>query len=308
VHVLMRYVVQKASEIVPESSESPNREHPSTYFVQDQQSEAELNRLAVQDQLITTAMGWVLPEQTDVSLWRRVLDVACGPGGWAIETARTYPGLSLVGIDISHRMIASARQQAEACQVADRVSFHSMDALRMLEFPPGSFDLVNLRLSIGFLRTWDWPGLLREMMRVVRPRGIIRLTEPDLIHETTSQALMRWQDLLVQAWYRAGHLFAAETKGITDHLPRLLQGAGCMQIQTKTFAVTFRAGTPGGEALYDDAYYLFQTARPFLQKWGKLPDDYAELNQQVLQDIRQDGFHASWNFQTNWGVADPRRK
>lgn len=304
----IRHGAQKASEIVPESSESPKREHPSTYFVQDQQSEAELNRLAVQDQLVTTAMGGVLPEQTDISLWRRVLDVACGPGGWVIEAAQTYPNLSLVGIDISHRMIAYARSQAEASQVTDRVSFHSMDALRMLEFPPGSFDLVNLRLSIGFLRTWDWPGLLREMMRVVRPRGVIRLTEPDLIHQTTSQALMCWQDLLVQAWYRAGHLFAAETSGITAHLPRLLQRAGCGQIQTKTFTVTFRAGTPAGEALYNDAYYLFQTARPFLQKWGKLPDDYAELSQQVLQDIRQDGFQASWNFQTNWGLADPRRK
>jgi hypothetical protein len=146
------------------------------------------------------------------------------------------------------------------------------------------------------------------MLRVTRPRGIIRLTEPDLIHETTSQALIRWQDLLVQAWYRAGHLFAAETTGITAHLPRILQRAGCGQIQTKTFALTFRAGTPEGESLYEDAYYLFQTARPFLQKWNTLPDDYHELSQQVLRDIRQDGFQASWNFQTIWGVTDPRRK
>jgi ubiquinone/menaquinone biosynthesis C-methylase UbiE len=253
-------------------------------------------------------MGGVLPEQTDVALWRRVLDVACGPGGWAIEAARTYPGLSLVGVDISHRIIAYACEQAEACQMADRVSFHSMDALRMLEFPPGSFDLVNLRLSVGFLRTWDWPGLLREMLRVARPRGIIRLTEPELIHETTSRAFTRWQDLLVQAWYRAGHLFAPDTAGITAHLPRTLQRAGCGQIQTKTFTYTFRAGTPEGESLYADVQYLFQTTRPFLQKWGAIPDDYQELSQQVLHEIRQDDFQANWNFQTIWGVADPRRK
>jgi len=293
---------------VPGSSEPPKREHPSTYFVQDQRSEAELNRLAVQDQLVTTGMGGVWPEQTGAALWRRVLDVACGPGGWVIESARTHPGLSLVGIDISHHMVAYARKQAEACQVADRVAFHSMDALRMLEFPPGSFDLVNLRLSVGFLRTWDWPSLLREMVRVARPRGIIRLTEPDLIHETTSQAFVRWQDLLVQAWYRAGHLFAAETSGITANLPHLLQRAGCGQIQTKPSTFTIRAGTPGGEALYEDVSYLFQTTRPFLQKWGKLPDDYADLNQLVLQDIRQENFQANWTFQTTWGMTDPRRK
>lgn len=303
-----RHLKQKVNKIMPGSSELPGREHPSTYFVQDQQSEAELSRLALQDQLITTAMGGVLPEQVDAHLLRRVLDVACGPGGWAIEAARTYPDLSLVGIDISQRMVAYARRQADICQVADRVSFHSMDALRMLEFPPASFDLVNMRLSIGFLRTWDWPVLLREMLRVTRPRGIVRLTEPELIHHTTSPALMRWQEILVQAWFRAGHLFAADTAGVTTHLARLLQRFGCERIQTQTFAVTFRSGTAEGETLYEDAYYLFQTARPFLQKWGTLPDDYQDLSQQVLQDIRQEGFQASWNFLTAWGIAAPRRR
>lgn len=298
----------KVPQKVSGSSELPNREHPSTYFVQDQQSEAELSRLVIQDQLITAAIGGVLPEQADVSRFRRVLDVACGPGGWIIKAARTYPNLSLVGIDISQRMIAYARRQADICQVADRVAFHSMDALRMLEFPPDSFDLINMRLGISFLRTWDWPDMLREMLLVSRPQGIIRLTEPELIHQSTSPALMHWQELLMQAWFRAGHLFAAETTGITAHLTRLLQQSGCRQVQTKTFAVTFRAGTAGGEALYEDVCYLLQTIRPFLQKWGMLPDNYQELCQQVLQEIRQDGFHASWNFLTAWGITDPRRR
>lgn len=293
---------------MPDPSELPGREHPSTYFVQDQQSVAELSRLAIQDQMVTDAMGGVLPEQEKAPLLRRVLDVACGPGGWAIEAARSYPELSLVGVDISQRMVAYAREQANARQVADRVSFYSMDALRMLEFPAASFDLVNLRLSIGFLRTWDWPGLLHEMLRVTRTRGVIRLTEPELIHQSTSEALMRWQGLMMQAWFRAGHLFEAETTGVTAHLAHLLQRCGCGQVQTKTFTVSFRSGTPQGEALYEDGRYLFQTARPFLQKWGSLPGDYQELSQQVLQDLRQDGFQASWNFLTAWGVALPRRK
>lgn len=294
--------------LVPEFSELPKKEHPSTYFVQDQQSEAELTRLAIQDRLVTTSMGGVWPEQTDVSLWRRVLDVACGPGGWVIEAARTFPTLSLVGVDISHHMVAYARRCAEEYQVADRVSFHSMDALRMLEFPPNSFDLVNMRLSVGFVRTWDWPVLLREMLRVTRPRGIIRLTEPELIYETTSQAFMRWQSLLVHAWYRAGHLFAADTTGITAALPHLLQRAGCGQIQSRTSTLSLHGGTPEGKALYDNVFYLFQTTRPFLQKWGRIPDDYAQLSAQVLQELRQDDCQTNWNFQTTWGVADPRRR
>jgi hypothetical protein len=58
----------------------PRREHPSTYFVQDRSNEEELNRLRVQDQMITAAMGGVLPEQQNPGAFQRVLDVACGTG------------------------------------------------------------------------------------------------------------------------------------------------------------------------------------------------------------------------------------
>ena len=54
--------------------------------------------------------------------------------------------MSLIGIDVSQRMIEYAREQAEAQQVSDRVEFHTMDALLMLEFPSDFFDLANLRV------------------------------------------------------------------------------------------------------------------------------------------------------------------
>jgi ubiquinone/menaquinone biosynthesis C-methylase UbiE len=96
----------------------PNRhEYPSTYFVQDRSNQQEMARLTVQDHLMTHAMGGVLPEQPDPTSLRRVLDVGCGTGSWLLEAAQTYPGLTLVGIDISQPMIDYARQQAEARRV-----------------------------------------------------------------------------------------------------------------------------------------------------------------------------------------------
>jgi ubiquinone/menaquinone biosynthesis C-methylase UbiE len=126
----------------------PRREHPSTYVVQDRSNEEELTRLQVQDQLVTASMGGVLPEQPDPTIFQRVLDVGCGTGGWLIEVAKTYPSISLlVGVDISSKMLDHARTQAEAQQVSDRVQFRAMDALRMLEFPAKSFELVNQRFG-----------------------------------------------------------------------------------------------------------------------------------------------------------------
>src|SRR4051812_5369301 len=105
-------------------------DNPSTYMVQDRKNKKELTRLTIQDRMITTKMGGVLPEQTDPTTFSRVLDVGCGIGSWAIDAARTYPMMSLVGVDISQRMIEYAQTQASAHQVSDRVEFHVMDALR----------------------------------------------------------------------------------------------------------------------------------------------------------------------------------
>src|SRR6266852_7515288 len=98
---------------------NPRRDHPSTYFVEDRSNKEELHRLQIQDQMVTTSMGGVLPEQPDPTIFQRVLDVGCGTGSWLIEAARTYPTMShLRGIDISSKMVKYARAQAEAQQVS----------------------------------------------------------------------------------------------------------------------------------------------------------------------------------------------
>jgi ubiquinone/menaquinone biosynthesis C-methylase UbiE len=74
--------------------------------------------------------------------------------------------MSFVGIDISQRMIEHACAQAKAHQVNERVEFQVMDALRPFELPVASFDLVNLRFGSSYVRTWDWPKVVNEMLRV----------------------------------------------------------------------------------------------------------------------------------------------
>lgn len=67
---------------------NPKQEHPSTYFVQDRSNQEEFDRLVIQDRMMTTSMGGVLPEQSDPSLFQRVLDVGCGTGGWNCRQSR----------------------------------------------------------------------------------------------------------------------------------------------------------------------------------------------------------------------------
>lgn len=285
------------------SPTNPRREHPSTYFVQDRSNEEELTRLHIQDQMITQGMGGVLPEQPDPAIFQRVLDVGCGTGGWLIETAKIYPAISLlVGVDVSSRMLEYARAQAEAQQVSDRVQFRAMDALRMLEFPPDFFDLVNQRIGASYLRTSDWPKLLAEYQRVTRPGRVIRVTEGKIVFESNSPALTRLSEMVLDALYRAGHLFTPDRNGVTSELARLLRQYGLQNVQTRAYELEYRAGTAEGQLFYEDMSRVFRTVVPFLRKWIRVPDDYETIYQQALSEMQQPDFVATWGLLTAWGI------
>jgi ubiquinone/menaquinone biosynthesis C-methylase UbiE len=280
--------------------ESP--EHPHTYFIQERTNGEELARLRLQDVMVATAMGGVLPEQPDLAVFRCVLDVACGPGGWLLTAAQVYPTMArLVGVDISRQMVAEARVQAEEQHLSDRVEFYIMDALRMLEFPPASFDLVNLRFGVSFVRTWEWPKLLSEMLRVTRPGGVVRLTEGEVGSQSNSPAAAALYERGVRALYRAGHLFAEQPDGLLDHLAPLLRQYGGKQVQTRASTLEYHAGTAEWQAYVQDARSVLRQARPFAQKWGSAGDDYETLYQQALREMQQPDFRATWKLLTAWG-------
>ncbi len=288
------------------SSSQSHREHPSTYL--NLSNQEELTRLEIQDQMLTTSMGGVLPEQPTPASFQRVLDVGCGIGSWLLETARTYPSISLlVGVDVSRKMIEYSRTQAEAESLSDRVEFHTMDALRMLEFPQGSFDLVNERLGSSYLRTWDWPKLLQEFGRVARPGGVIRVTESETF-ESTSPALMRIFDLILTASSQAGHLFTPTPDGITSQLASLLRQAGFQDVQTRAHRLEYRAGTVEGQHFLEDMRLGLRTIVPFLQKWTRVPEDYETIYQQMLRELQQPGTVTIFPLLTAWGINPSRPK
>jgi tRNA G46 methylase TrmB len=69
---------------------SSQNTHP--YFIEAENA-AEMARLMHQDRLLTKSMGGVFPEPLDTSRIHSVLDVACGPGGWILDVARTNPDI-----------------------------------------------------------------------------------------------------------------------------------------------------------------------------------------------------------------------
>lgn len=279
------------------------QEHPSAYFLEDRSSRDDLTRLQIQDQMLTRAMGGVLPEQHAPAALRRVLDVGCGTGGWLIETARTYPTIEvLAGVDVSTMMVQYARQQATIHQLDNRVEFHTMDALRMLEFPDQFFDLVNQRSGISYLRTWEWSKLLQEYKRVLQWGGTVRMSEGEWGAESTSPALTSLFDLLCSAFYRAGHSFTPAYNGVTSHLEDLLHRHGFEQIQSRLIVQEYHAGTPEWQHFFEDMKLTFRLILPFLRKWTPLSDNYDQRYQQAVKEMQHPDFVARGNLLTVWGT------
>jgi SAM-dependent methyltransferase len=104
------------------------------------------------------------------------VDLACGAMGILGPLSRRAGREGrVVGIDMDQRMLDAAAAYVSAEQLPN-VELLNRDALAT-DLPGASFDLAHARLLIApFGRADD---LLAEMMRLVKPGGVIALEEPD---------------------------------------------------------------------------------------------------------------------------------
>jgi ubiquinone/menaquinone biosynthesis C-methylase UbiE len=95
-----------------------------------------------------------------------VLEVAPGPGYFAIEMARLNR-FHVTGLDISHTFVEIAKENAQ--QMGMSVDFQQGDAANM-PFDEGSFDLIICQAAF---KNFTHPGkAINEMRRVLRSGGI----------------------------------------------------------------------------------------------------------------------------------------
>ena len=107
----------------------------------------------------------------------RALDLACGTGDIAFGLASH--GATVVGLDITHRMLKNARlRDASARQAPSRTphpasrtpAFVTGD-MCALPFPEASFDIVTT--GYGLRNVPDLDVAIREIHRVLRPGGVV---------------------------------------------------------------------------------------------------------------------------------------
>lgn len=97
---------------------------------------------------------------------KRVLDIGCGSGRYAVEFARR--GAQVIGLDFAPAMVEMARAAAAGAGVADRCQFVQADFLDWVA--PQRFDIC---LAIGFFDYTAEPGpFLEKMRRAAEERAI----------------------------------------------------------------------------------------------------------------------------------------
>lgn len=272
-------------------------------YYTDPENAAEMARLTKQARLLTHEMGGPLPEQSNLERIDDILDLACGPGEWAMETAHMYPDKQVTGVDVSQLMINYANFQAKQHEMSN-LTFKVMDILQPLDFPDQSFDLVNIRLIASFMfRSHGWPRLVEECVRITRPGGIIRLTDCEWFI-STSPVCEEFFALCVQAVHLAGNDFSpnGHHMGTTPMLGRFLRDAGCQNVRHKGFAVDCSYGAEGHQGYYEDMMVFLKLLQPLLVQTGVASKEEAEiLYQRTLQAIQQPNFNCIWYFLTAWG-------
>jgi ubiquinone/menaquinone biosynthesis C-methylase UbiE len=106
------------------------------------------------------------PEQ-----YGRILDIGCGPGTMVEQILRISDRVS--GVDISEKMIATAKERFCESPLGNRVDFRVGDA-ENLPYPSEHFDAVVCAGVVRYLPSLD--AGLREIHRVLKPGGVMVVT------------------------------------------------------------------------------------------------------------------------------------
>jgi len=232
-----------------------------------------------------------------------VLDVGCGGGRTVGKLAALARNGNVVGVDYAEASVEASRRENAMWIERGRVEIRHA-SVSALPFPDDTFDLINMRhLEMVIPRT-TWPALLKEMVRVTRPGGTVRVVDSEW-GVSNSLAFERFMDWILIAGQRAGisHTVNGHNLGITPWLSRHLRDAGCVNVQERPTAMNISAGSQEHhQAYYRDYTTACQLAKPFmLATQVTTEQEFNDMYQRLSLEMLEDSFHGIIYTLTAWG-------
>lgn len=133
----------------------------------------------------------LLPDFKD----KRVLDLGCGYG-WHCIYAMEHGASSVVGVDISHKMLEVAKEKTHFPQVE-----YKCCAIEDVEFPEESFDVILSSLAFHYVA--DYEILVKKIYRILKSGGNLVLLPMEhktgIITKKEKYCIFRWIIIIMRA-------------------------------------------------------------------------------------------------------------
>ncbi|KAG8868469.1 hypothetical protein FRC20_003315 [Serendipita sp. 405] len=146
----------------------------------------EWTRLEKQHIAVVIGLGGLYPAKEEVQAvlkpqegeTKRILDLGCGTGTWAIEMAREYPHAEVIGVDL-----APVPMDREAIPANYRFEIDNIN-LGLAHFH-GQFDVIHIRLVGSGLK--NFKDRMRDIHRCLKPGGIVLWIDADFDFYSTEK-------------------------------------------------------------------------------------------------------------------------
>ncbi|HET8845554.1 MAG TPA: methyltransferase domain-containing protein [Ktedonobacteraceae bacterium] len=166
-----------------------------------------VSALQFQHKLFLREMGGTLLPleipQNDVQV---VMDYICGPGAWCIDLSKDHPEKHIYGLDSNHRILAIAQENARDAHTKN-IEFRPVNRTPPLLFEDGTFDLIRIQNGTSLFSMDEWPVIMAEMYRLLRPGGWLHMLDFEM-GPTSQPALDRVLALLGQIMKKLGRSFS----------------------------------------------------------------------------------------------------
>jgi SAM-dependent methyltransferase len=184
---------------------------------------------------------------------RDVLDVGCGVGHWAQVLARALPlEANVIGVDRESFWVEKATERAATRNISHRFQYRLSEA-QALPFPDASFDLVTCQTLL--IHVADPRAVIAEMVRVVRPGGLVLVAEPNNVASSLVLNSIRLDDSVEE-------ILAGVRLQLTCERGKAALGEGNNSVGDTVPGLFVASG------LTDVAVYINDKANAFLPPYG----------------------------------------